>query len=254
MTRKRGTITSQTNALSGDTLGVMAWNGGGSLDSALIFAQATENNAGTIGSSLYFQTVQTGSSGLSTAFWIDGTAKLNISLGAVFTYATANTLSGFDASKNLISLSTATYPSLTELSYVKGLNGPVGTLATQSGTFSGTSSGTNTGDQTFLNARVQTVTSSATVIPVSTNDLVIITAQAVGLTLANPTGTFTEGQALIIRIKDNATARTIAFDTNYRAIGVTLPTTTVISKTLYLGIIYNATDGKWDVVGTPQQA
>jgi hypothetical protein len=35
----------------------------------------------------------------------------------------------------------------------------LGTLATQSGTFSGTSSGTNTGDQTFLNARVQTVTS-----------------------------------------------------------------------------------------------
>ena len=130
----------------------------------------------------------------------------------------------------------------------------LGTLATQSGTFSGTSSGTNTGDQTFLNARVQTVTSSATVTPVSTNDLVIITAQAAGLTLANPTGTFTEGQALMIRIKDNGTARTIAFDTNYRAIGVTLPTTTVISKTLYLGIIYNATDGKWDIVGYNLQA
>jgi hypothetical protein len=130
----------------------------------------------------------------------------------------------------------------------------LGSLATQSGTFSGTSSGTNTGDQTFLNARVQTVTSSATVTPVSTNDLVIITAQAVGLTLANPTGTFTEGQALMIRIKDNATARTIAFDTNYRAIGVTLPTTTVISKTLYLGIIYNSTDSKWDVIGYNIQA
>ena len=130
----------------------------------------------------------------------------------------------------------------------------LGTLATQSGTFSGTSSGTNTGDQTFLNARVQTVTSSATVTPVSTNDLVIITAQAAGLTLANPTGTFTEGQALMIRIKDNGTARTIAFDTNYRAIGVTLPTTTVISKTLYLGIIYNATDSKWDIVGYNLQA
>ena len=130
----------------------------------------------------------------------------------------------------------------------------LGTLATQSGTFSGTSSGTNTGDQTFLNARVQTVTSSATVTPTSTNDLVIITAQAVGLTLANPTGTFTEGQALMIRIKDNATARAITFDTNYRAIGVTLPTTTVISKTMYLGIIYNSTDGKWDVIGYNIQA
>ena len=130
----------------------------------------------------------------------------------------------------------------------------LGSLATQSGTFSGTSSGTNTGDQTFLNARVQTVTSSATVTPVSTNDLVIITAQAAGLTLANPTGTFTEGQALMIRIKDNGTARSIAFDTNYRAIGVTLPTTTVISKTLYLGIIYNSTDSKWDIIGSNIQA
>ena len=110
-------------------------------------------------------------------------------------------------------------------------------------------SGTNTGDQTFLNARVQSVTSSATVTPTNLNDLVKITAQAVGLTLANPTGAFAEGQALIIRIKDNGTARSIGFDTNYRAIGVTLPTTTVISKTIYLGIIYNSTDSKWDVIG-----
>jgi len=118
----------------------------------------------------------------------------------------------------------------------------------------GNTSGTNTGDQTFLDARVQNVTSSATVTPISTNDLVIITAQAVGLTLANPTGTFSEGQALMIRIKDNATAQTIAFGTNYRAIGVTLPTTTVISKTMYLGIIYNSTDSKWDIVGYNIQA
>jgi hypothetical protein len=118
----------------------------------------------------------------------------------------------------------------------------------------GNTSGTNTGDQTFLDARVQSVTSSATVTPTSANDLVIITAQAVGLTLANPTGTFSEGQALMIRIKDNGTARTIAFDTNYRAIGVILPTTTVISKTMYLGVIYNSTDSKWDIIGYNIQA
>ena len=111
-----------------------------------------------------------------------------------------------------------------------------------------------TGDLGNGNARVQTVTSSATVTPTATNDLVTITAQAVGLTLANPTGAFSEGKSLMIRIKDNGTAQTIAFDTNYRAIGITLPTTTVISKTLYLGIIYNSTDGKWDVLGLNQQA
>ena len=115
-------------------------------------------------------------------------------------------------------------------------------------------SGTNSGDQTFLNPRVQSVTSSATVTPTSTNDLVTITAQAAGLTIANPTGTMTEGQPLMIRIKDNGTARSIAFGTNYRAIGITLPTTTVISKTMYLGLIWNATDTKFDVVGLNQEA
>jgi hypothetical protein len=114
-------------------------------------------------------------------------------------------------------------------------------------------------NESFLTAgiytpRVQSVTSSATVTPTSTNDLVKITAQAVGLTLANPTGTFDEGKDLIIRIKDNGTARSIAYGTKYRAIGVTLPTTTVIGKTTYLGIIYNLTDDTYDVVGVTTQA
>ena len=102
--------------------------------------------------------------------------------------------------------------------------------------------------------RVQSVTSSATVTPTSTNDLVKITAQATGLTIANPTGTMSEGQAMIIRIKDNGTAQTIAFDTNYRAIGVTLPTTTTISKTIYIGLVWNDTDTKFDVLGINTQA
>jgi len=105
-----------------------------------------------------------------------------------------------------------------------------------------------------LTPRVQSVTSSATVTPTSTNDFVKITAQAVGLTLANPTGTWDEGKDLIIRIKDNGTARSIAYGTKYRVIGVTLPTTTVVSKTTYLGLIYNATDDTFDVVGVTTQA
>ena len=119
---------------------------------------------------------------------------------------------------------------------------------------SGTSSGTNTGDQTFITPRVQTVTSSATVTPTSTNDIVRITAQAEALTLANPTGTFLEGQSLIIRIKDNGIARTIGYGSDYRAIGVTLPTTTVANKTTYLGCIWNATDSKLDIVGVCTEA
>lgn len=96
---------------------------------------------------------------------------------------------------------------------------------------------------------VQTVISAATVTPTSANDEVVITDQHVALTLANPTGTPSQGQALTIRIKDDGTSRTIAYDTQYRAVGVTLPTNTTVSKTLYLGLIYNSTDTKWDVVG-----
>jgi len=103
--------------------------------------------------------------------------------------------------------------------------------------------------------RVQSVTSSATVTPnADSDDLVVITAQAAALTLASPSGTPSQGQAIVIRIKDNGTARGITWNAIYRAIGVTLPTTTVLSKTMYVMAIYNSTDTKWDVTGIGQEA
>lgn len=102
--------------------------------------------------------------------------------------------------------------------------------------------------------KIQTVASSATVTPTFANDLVDITAQAAGLTLANPTGTIKNGWGIVIRIKDNGTARSITYGSEYRALGVTLPTTTVISKTLYLGMVYNSGATKWDVVSVCQEA
>lgn len=120
---------------------------------------------------------------------------------------------------------------------------------------SATVTGTETLTNKRLTARVQSVTSSATVTPNSdTDDLVIITAQAASLIIANPTGTPTEGQALLIRIKDNGTARAVSFGSEYRAIGITLPTTTVLSKTMYLGCVRNVADTKWDVIGLSQEA
>lgn len=106
----------------------------------------------------------------------------------------------------------------------------------------------------FAAPSIQSVSSSATVTPTFSDDMVKITAQAAGLTLANPTGTAVPGWGMAIRIKDNGTARSITFGSQYRAIGVTLPTTTVISKTLYLGLIYNSDDTKWDVVAVAQEA
>ncbi len=100
----------------------------------------------------------------------------------------------------------------------------------------------------------QTVASAATVTPTFANDFVTITAQAAALALANPTGSAVDGWGIVIRIKDNGTARAITFDTQYRAIGVTLPTTTVISKTLYISMIFNDADTKWDVVAVQREA
>ncbi|PLC06412.1 hypothetical protein CY658_05100 [Variovorax sp. RO1] len=101
---------------------------------------------------------------------------------------------------------------------------------------------------------IQAVTSAATVTPTFADDIVKVTAQAAALALANPTGTAIDALGIVIRIKDNGTARAITYGTQYRAIGVTLPTTTVVSKTLYLAMIYNTEDTKWDVVAVGQEA
>lgn len=82
-----------------------------------------------------------------------------------------------------------------------------------------------------------------------------ITAQAAALSIANPTGTPTSAQQFILRVKDNGTARAITWSgSQWRAIGVTLPTTTVVSKTLYIGAVWNAADSKWDVIAVAQEA
>jgi hypothetical protein len=104
--------------------------------------------------------------------------------------------------------------------------------------------------------RVQQVASSATVTPVAgTNDLVEVTAQAAALALANPSGTPVNGQAMIIRIKDNGTSRTISFGADYRAFGTSITSiSTTISKWKVITMIYNSTDSKWDVMSIIDQS
>lgn len=96
---------------------------------------------------------------------------------------------------------------------------------------------------------VLTATSTATLtVNSDTTYQSCITAQAEALTIANPTGTPFNGQDLIVRVKDNGTARAITFGAQFRAIGTALPTTTTISKTLYICSLWNAADSKWDTV------
>lgn len=100
--------------------------------------------------------------------------------------------------------------------------------------------------------KVTSVASTATLTPTFTDDQLNLTAQAGALTLANPTGTAVDAWGIVIRVKDNGGAQTIAYGTQYRATGTTLPTTTVAGKVLYLGMVYNAAETLWDVVSTAQ--
>jgi hypothetical protein len=62
---------------------------------------------------------------------------------------------------------------------------------------------------------------------------------------------------MIIRILDDGTARALTWVAGaggYAARGASLPTTTVISKYLFVGLLYNATANSWDCVATSQEA
>lgn len=111
--------------------------------------------------------------------------------------------------------------------------------------------------RTLTNARINPrvvsaasyTTDTGSSLDVSTADQFIVTAQAGALKFNNPSGTPTEGQKLMIRIKDNGTARALTYDTQFRASSdLALPTTTVLSKTLYMGFVFNSTDTRWDLL------
>lgn len=107
-----------------------------------------------------------------------------------------------------------------------------------------------------VNERENTVASSATPsINTDTTDIFTITALAAAITsmTTNLSGTPVNGQKLTIRIKDDGTARAITWGASFASRGATLPTTTVISKYLYVGLIYNSTAAVWDCVATAQE-
>jgi len=101
---------------------------------------------------------------------------------------------------------------------------------------------------------VQTVVSTATLTPTSSDDLVEVTAQAEALAIDNPTGTYVNGQTFLIRITDNGTIRAITYGDKYIAFGSALPTATVVGKTILIGCTYNsAGTGTFECLNTIQQ-
>lgn len=119
-----------------------------------------------------------------------------------------------------------------------------------------TISSTNTFTNKFITPQLQSVADAGgTFTPVAlTNDMAIATALSQATTIAAPTGSPVQGENLVIRLKDNGTPRALTWNAIYRVVGQTLPTTTVTSKTVYVGCKYNSTDTKWDVLAVAQEA
>jgi hypothetical protein len=122
---------------------------------------------------------------------------------------------------------------------------------------------TLTGTQTLTNKRINPravnapATSGTLTINGDTTDLFVAEGLTGAITLAQPSGTPVNGQKLLIRLKDDGTARGITWTTSsgaFREIGITLPTTTVLGKVTYVGCVYNSADNFWDAVATVTQA
>lgn len=124
----------------------------------------------------------------------------------------------------------------------------VGTTATQ----------TLTNKRITPRANITTTTSSPWAWNSDSYDIQGFTGLANALTINADAGTPTDGQKTIFRLKDDGTARALTWTTgsskSFRAVGITLPTTTVISKVTYVGCIYNSNADRWDAVATGTEA
>lgn len=135
----------------------------------------------------------------------------------------------------------------TNLGVVPGTDVLAYVAPTTPGFILGTSDGTSWTAQPLT--RVNSTASSATpAINTDTTDQFNITALAAAVTsmTSGLTGTPRDGQHLMIRIKDNGTARAITWGASFVSSGVaTLLATTVISKTHLVGLVYDSAAAKW---------
>lgn len=163
--------------------------------------------------------------------------------------ATQDTIAIFTGSwKTLWSAALATYPSLTELAYVKWVTSAIQTQLNAKITASSTDTLTNK----RITPRVTSETSSATpTINTDNTDIHRITALAANITsmTTNLSWTPTHWQKLIVEITWTAT-RTIAWGSSFEASTIALPTTTVSTAMLTVWFMRNSATSEWRCVAT----
>jgi len=213
-------------------------------------AQGTAGNTGTQGT--------TGSTGAQGTAGNTGTQGTTGSTGSTGSQGTTGTTGNTGAQGATGTAGT------NGTNGTNGSQGATGATGSTGGTGSTGSQGTtgSTGAQGTSgsgNPRVSSTTSISS--PLAWNsgsyDQYAATAQAGALTINADAGTPSDGQKMIFRFKDNGTAQSLTWTTGsskaFRAVGITLPTATVVSKTLYVGCVYNSADSRWDAIATAQE-
>jgi len=193
-------------------------------------------NAATAGTPTF--TASGGDTNVSINFVPKGSGTIQVSGVPIVTTTATQTLTN----------KTLTTPIISSISNTGTI-----TLPTSTDTLVGRAT-TDTLTNKRITARVQSTTSTATfTFNFDTDDIGVITAQAAGLTVTT-SGTPTSMQPFVICIKDNGTARAITWNAIFVAIGVTLPTTTVVNKHTYVSGYYNTTAAKVHIVGVATEA
>ena len=159
---------------------------------------------------------------------------------------------------------TASARAQVEAALVAGANvtiTPAGSGASRTLTIAASVSGgsgdvTQTGAQTLTNKRItkraSVSTTTATLTPNIDNfDSIKLTAQAENLAIANPTGTPTEDQALLISVKASGGARQITFGTAYAipsGSSLASPYTLASGERIRFAFVYDSASAKWDIM------
>ena len=104
-----------------------------------------------------------------------------------------------------------------------------------------------------LQIYVTSVESDSILTPTCTDTLYSVTALAEDTMFDVPSGTPLPNQKILIRVKDDGNNWSLTWDAIYRAVGITLPTTTNANKTLYVGVVYNSEESVWDALATGEE-
>lgn len=91
-------------------------------------------------------------------------------------------------------------------------------------------------------------TSAATHTPTIASEKTVynVTSQAAAAAFAAPSGTATDGYALLIRVKDNATFRALSWDSAYTSGTATMKTSTTTSTRSTHLFVYDGSSTKWE--------